>query len=147
MLCFYYYVRCARKIEILSIKILEEPEEKKKGNYLGHDQQLEERTAARESTDSSVTSVQLLRLNAQELILIHTTNIKFFQILLIHKTKILKISIRVCFSVPASESDHASQYSLLCYPPAEQKAIAWKTVSTSKATQNCTEWTNPRPGW
>lgn len=54
VLSLYCYVWCARKIEILSVKILEEQGEKKKGNFLGHDQQIEERTAARESTDACV---------------------------------------------------------------------------------------------
>lgn len=75
----------------------EEQAEKKKDNCLGHSQQLEERRAAGESTAACVTLVQLLRLNAQELILIQNTNLKFFQMLFIHNTKMLKVSIIACF--------------------------------------------------
>lgn len=68
-----------------------------KDTRLGHDQQLKERTAARESIGTCVTPEQLLRLHTQERV--SNTNIKFFRMIFTHNTKIFKVSIITCLLV------------------------------------------------
>lgn len=78
----------------------------KERSLLGPQSAVREKTKAREFTWFCATPVQLLRLNAQELILIQNIKIKFFQMLFIFIFKALNISIIVCFLVSQAKSLH-----------------------------------------